>query len=550
MKTFDTTSVSGLLGETTTCGHVTCTETATLRLNNTIKIADDYVYQIVIRSAATSNIVLKIGTQSFNLASTTSWQRLIQKFTIENNNTNYIDLIFSSGEYWFYNAKLETGIIATAWTPAPEDFDIKLYSLQSEFNQRADSIEMSISKKQDIGVTAVRYIRDWLDGNNVDNKNYWGEINVITHDGENVLDSSLIRLQAKNEALSTVMVNNIENIKDGTLSSYTIDSNGNTVYHYSEDDYVINTGKTCIEIDLGQIYNDIDYIRIWHRFADGKFVFNHKLQTSIDGVTWVTLYDSSITGGYEESVDGKLYYLNESNIISSMNKLSMTLNETRSQLSDTSGNLSTLTQTVKGINETVSKNYEDANSALVKLREDLDAKISETEKALANFRIEAGNIYATAESVDKNNNKLASLNLEDYVLVSINFEYKLHPVDYLFVGNSRRMKEIRKDLYKKVIASSNVPSGNVFAKINYSSLLNKTEYVKDNSGLMFLKLLSMCDVNSVKIIGMDGYLHKHDDNYISDDLMFVLEEDIAEQINLGVKLEIKKLKKELSIEII
>ena len=46
-------------------------------------------------------------------------------------------------------------------------------------------------------------------------------------------------------------------------------------------------------------------------------------------------------------------------------------------------------------------------------------------------------------------NKLASLNLEDYVLVSINFEYKLHPVDYLFVGNSRRMKEIRKDLYKK-----------------------------------------------------------------------------------------------------
>ena len=73
---------------------------------------------------------------------------------------------------------------------------------------------MSISKKQDIGVTAVRYIRDWLDGNNVDNKNYWGEINVITHDGENVLDSSLIRLQAKNEALSTVMVNNIENIKD------------------------------------------------------------------------------------------------------------------------------------------------------------------------------------------------------------------------------------------------------------------------------------------------------------------------------------------------
>lgn len=95
MKTFNTISVSGLLGETIICGHVTCTETATLRLNNIIKIADDYVYQIVIKSAATLNITLKIGTQSFNLSSTTSWQRLIQKFTIENNNINYIDLIFS-----------------------------------------------------------------------------------------------------------------------------------------------------------------------------------------------------------------------------------------------------------------------------------------------------------------------------------------------------------------------------------------------------------------------------------------------------------------------
>lgn len=41
--------------------------------------------------------------------------------------------------------------------------------------------------------------------------------------------------------------------------------------------------------------------------------------------------------------------------------------------------------------------------------EDLNAKISETEKALASFKVEAGNIYATAESADKNNNKLASL---------------------------------------------------------------------------------------------------------------------------------------------
>ena len=392
------------------CGHLTCDEISTLRLNDVLKESGKYIFQTKMKSKSSSAVVLSITNQECTFNTTPTWQRFVNKFDgIDTTTRKYIELTFPPGEYWFYHTKLETGSLPTAWSEATEDINYKLTTIYSQFTQRADGIEAAVGQKQDANITSIRYIRDWLDGSNVDNKNYWGEINVITHDGENLLDSSLVRLQAKNEALSTVTVNNIERIKDGTLSSHTIDTNGNTVYHYSEDDYVINTGKTCIEIDLGQIYNDIDYIRIWHRFADGKFVFNHKLQTSVDGVTWVTLYDSSVTGGYEESVDGKLYYLNESNIISSMNKLSMTLNETRSQLSDTSGNLSTLTQTVKGINETVSKNYEDANSALVKLREDLNAKISETEKALANFRIEAGNIYATAESVDKNNNKLASL---------------------------------------------------------------------------------------------------------------------------------------------
>lgn len=408
MKTFDTTSVSGLLGETTTCGHVTCTETATLRLNNTIKIADDYVYQIVIRSAATSNIVLKIGTQSFNLASTTSWQRLIQKFTIENNNTNYIDLIFSPGEYWFYNAKLETGIIATAWTPAPEDFDIKLYSLQSEFNQRADSIEMSVSKKQDIGVTAVRYIRDWLDGNNVDNKNYWLECMVISHDGDNLMDGAT--LSEKDKSLNTLTLSsNVDAYKDEVISSSTsTDNDGNTIYSYVENDHVINSQYSCIETDLGQIYNNIDYIRIWHRFTDGNYIFNHKLQVSSDGVTWVTLYDSSVSGGYEECADGKTYYLNGSSIVASLNKLSMTLDETKSQISNAEGDLSSLTQTVDEINSQVSKNYDDANSALEQIRNDLNTKIEEAKQALADFEIRADSIYATVATVDEYNNTLAS----------------------------------------------------------------------------------------------------------------------------------------------
>lgn len=266
---------------------------------------------------------------------------------------------------------------------------------------------MSISKKQDSNITAVRYIRDWLNGNNIDNKNYWLECMAITNDGDNIIDTST--LSVKNKSLNTITQTNLNVYKDENLcSSTTVDDDDNTIYKYVENDHVINSENSCIEVDLGKVYNNIDYIRIWHRFADGNYIFNHKLQLSIDGITWVTLYDSDINGGYEECEDGKIYYLNGSTVVTSMNKLSMTLEETRSQISNTEGDLSSLTQTVDDINLQVSKNYDDANSALEKIRNDLDTKIEEANKALADFKVEADSIYATVSTVDSYNNALAS----------------------------------------------------------------------------------------------------------------------------------------------
>ena len=104
------------------------------------------------------------------------------------------------------------------------------------------------------------------------------------------------------------------------------------------------------------------------------------------------------------------------------------------------------------------------------------------------------------------------------------------------------MKEIRKDLYKKVIASSNVPSGNVFAKINYSSLLNKTEYVKDNSGLMLLKLLSLCECSGINVIGMDGYSYNSEENYYLNELELASSMEQVDNMNLGMQIMKKKFK--------
>ncbi|MGT2793315.1 hypothetical protein [Streptococcus pasteurianus] len=51
----------------------------------------------------------------------------------------------AKSEVWLYGVKLEKGKIPTDWTPAPEDYDIKLATAQSEIKQTTDSIKASVS---------------------------------------------------------------------------------------------------------------------------------------------------------------------------------------------------------------------------------------------------------------------------------------------------------------------------------------------------------------------------------------------------------------------
>lgn len=139
-----------------------------------------------------------------------------------------------------------------------------------------------------------------------------------------------------------------------------------------------------------------------------------------------------------------------------------------------------------------------------------------------------------------NADKLKSLVDNDTVVVSANFKYEYVEPNYIFVGNIRRFNELDIDLHDKVIATSNIPNNNVFAKISYSSLLNDIEYVKDNTGLMLLKLLSKCDVKEVHVFGMDGYAEDSTQNYATDDLTVTSSRDAIHGMNLGIKMFLDK----------
>lgn len=122
-------------------------------------------------------------------------------------------------------------------------------------------------------------------------------------------------------------------------------------------------------------------------------------------------------------------------------------------------------------------------------------------------------VIAPGKSSERNKKIASKIKQDGGLIISINFMYDEELVDYIFVGNIRRMSELNKKYYYKVIATSNIPVSNVYARIKYSLLLNSQEYVKDNSGLMLLKLLSLCECSGINVTGMDGYSYNSERNY-------------------------------------
>lgn len=255
---------------------------------------------------------------------------------------------------YFKLPKLEKGNRATDWTPAPEDIESTVSTVESNISQRADSIEMTVSKKVDTSFSKIRYVRDWLNGNSIDNTNYWlnceisgGNVNYasgITPKGYNGLDS-----------LATVEVTNPSYYTDNSF----IDSEERDLTRYAS---ISSNDWCCLQLDLGDV-KSVDYIRIWHYYADER-EYNHKLQISQDGNNWQTLYDSEVQGRYTESNSGKTYILNEAYITEAFSQIR---------------------QDINGINLTVSNmSEENADDAWESAVASLEGRVGDTENAISN----------------------------------------------------------------------------------------------------------------------------------------------------------------------
>lgn len=133
----------------------------------------------------------------------------------------------------------------------------------------------------------IRYIKDWISGNSINTYNHWVEIQAIDYNGTNVA-------QGKSGSSSIGAWNPL--VTDGNTATdpyYGSPVGGNT-------DWVI--------VDLGALY-DIEFIKIWHYYGDGRTYRKTKTEVSDDGVNWFTIFDSIVEGEYVETSAGKTHDL-------------------------------------------------------------------------------------------------------------------------------------------------------------------------------------------------------------------------------------------------
>ncbi len=433
-------------------------EADSYRLPDLITEPDSYVFVIWHRTDTPCTITFDIFGETVTSESSSQWTKVVKVKKVTDLDNTAIDIIPpTNSTTYFYEAYLARGTIDTSWTPAPEDNIEDIIGLKSEIKQTAERIDLVVGNlkgqmaelsiqankisqrvedvnsglssqieqteknitqrvddvenglstqieqtEQDIihsvgktHVTAIRYIRDWLNGSNLDTSNRWAELNVMSNNVD--IASGKIPI-CKNEEHEDVVVSNPELYTDGDTTRY----------------IEASEGLKYLELDLGNVRNDIDSITVWHEYPltsgeeqNGK-IFNHKLQVSSDKNIWFTLYDSKYqqSGGYKEDPSGKTYFINDTIINDSFSSVQQTIDGINTTIQNVENNLKTeIKETANGFNVNIQKIQNDLENAKSSLNNAIDALNT-------SFNVELGKISGVIEGIDKETDEKISSAIE------------------------------------------------------------------------------------------------------------------------------------------
>lgn len=161
-------------------------------------------------------------------------------------------------------------------------------------------------------------------------------------------------------------------------------------------------------------------------------------------------------------------------------------------------------------------------------------------------------LLAPGGSIAEYEQKINRLAAKDNMIVwSVNFCGGHYPVNYVFSSNMRRYRNIQGKTTACCITTSNMREcAHTDFTVNFSSYASECPEIRENSGLMALKLLKTIGVKDVFIAGMDGYSASYSSgDYFDKNLAFDFSKE-AEKRNRLIAQEIKKMQGELNISFV
>lgn len=137
---------------------------------------------------------------------------------------------------------------------------------------------------------------------------------------------------------------------------------------------------------------------------------------------------------------------------------------------------------------------------------------------------------------------------EDVISISINYAYKYVDVDFIFLSNLRRYRELPKEMLYKSIVTSNIPADGAYLQTDYRNLLSDIYTVKDNAGLMAINFLMSLGVKDIYLAGLDGYTHDEKENYGDHSMSIIMKNAVWDAINDGMSEMLDRYSKKINIK--
>jgi 4-hydroxy 2-oxovalerate aldolase len=140
------------------------------------------------------------------------------------------------------------------------------------------------------------------------------------------------------------------------------------------------------------------------------------------------------------------------------------------------------------------------------------------------------------------------------ITVTINFLSDSFPIDYVFMGNSKRYSQFFHRLYGEnaktgIICTSNITEAGrkIDFTVNYTSLLADNGVIRDNPLIMFLRLLKNIGITEIWLAGFDGYVQDNSANYYGEYVRFLYCQDDVVLRNEAIKKELNDFSKTMRI---